>query len=292
MFLRNPFSWLVRIATWLTVGTIFTILLSWLLAMLTPQRHWRQRTIAGWSAAERPGVCFMIDQFEILGSCRRTWAFDGDSLRNIYLRPAIEYPKKEGQAVLCWDNESTNLGFLSWGSVHEMRDQCFHLTSSEKITPAMFAKPVKTRGCEHATGWPLLALYYDIVHVAPGVDKVANGIPIEIKLSRPSALNTIQALPLQPVWIGLAFNSVFWGGVFWGATAGITGIKIEMRKRRNRCVYCSYPIGDQAVCSECGCMRRFSRNDSGSRELIRGGQKLVAPTPSHVRLNPPGGSSS
>ena len=62
------------------------------------------------------------------------------------------------------------------------------------------------------------------------------------------------AMSLRPA--GLVLNPVIVGGLVFLATAGTRVVLVvgrrAVRRRRNRCVGCGYPLGTSAVCTECG----------------------------------------
>lgn len=62
--------------------------------------------------------------------------------------------------------------------------------------------------------------------------------------------------PVQPVWFGLAVNSMFYGGSLHFAAFGVGRIRRARRRRRGCCEACGYPIGVGPVCSECGAAPR------------------------------------
>lgn len=59
-------------------------------------------------------------------------------------------------------------------------------------------------------------------------------------------------LPVQPLWTGLAANSLVYGSVLATATWGVRHIKRRNRRRSGSCEACGYPLGVAAVCTECG----------------------------------------
>jgi hypothetical protein len=62
-------------------------------------------------------------------------------------------------------------------------------------------------------------------------------------------------LPLNPLWLGMAANSIFYGAIIAALVAMPGLIRNAIRARRVRaglCPSCRYPRGVAAVCSECG----------------------------------------
>jgi hypothetical protein len=62
-------------------------------------------------------------------------------------------------------------------------------------------------------------------------------------------------LPLRPLWLGMAANSMFYGAIIAALVATPGLIRRAIRAKRVRaglCPSCRYPRGVAAVCSECG----------------------------------------
>ena len=59
-------------------------------------------------------------------------------------------------------------------------------------------------------------------------------------------------LPLRPLWLGFALNTLFYAGLLWAMWAGPFALRRMIRKRRGHCPHCNYPIGQSPVCTECG----------------------------------------
>lgn len=74
-------------------------------------------------------------------------------------------------------------------------------------------------------------------------------IPAELKwLDRQSR----GALPVEPVWVGFAVDTLFQAAIMWCILAAPFALRRRSRTRRGLCLHCGYPIGSSDVCSECG----------------------------------------
>ena len=63
---------------------------------------------------------------------------------------------------------------------------------------------------------------------------------------------TDHTVPLRPIWLGLLFNTLFYATLLWLAIPGPFALRRLLRVRRGLCPKCAYPMGESAVCSECG----------------------------------------
>ncbi len=64
---------------------------------------------------------------------------------------------------------------------------------------------------------------------------------------------TERSLPLMPIQLGLALDTLFWGAALATAYRGARWGIAANRRRRGRCAYCKYPRpAGPAVCPECG----------------------------------------
>lgn len=98
---------------------------------------------------------------------------------------------------------------------------------------------------EAARGWPMVCFRYEIqsdlvrspgqTH-ASGVIGAVGGRPI----------------PGQPIWGGLAVNTVLYAAGLWMVLAMPRDARTWWRVRNSRCGHCAYPVGMSAVCTECG----------------------------------------
>ncbi len=59
-------------------------------------------------------------------------------------------------------------------------------------------------------------------------------------------------MPLRPVWPGSAVNTLFYAALLWPLILGPFALRRLVRQRRGLCPKCAYPMGESAMCSECG----------------------------------------
>ena len=61
-----------------------------------------------------------------------------------------------------------------------------------------------------------------------------------------------RGLPVRPIWLGVAANTLFYAAILWLLICGPFLLRRFLRRRRGLCLACAYPMGEAAVCSECG----------------------------------------
>ncbi|MCA9310143.1 MAG: hypothetical protein KDA21_03000 [Phycisphaerales bacterium] len=61
-----------------------------------------------------------------------------------------------------------------------------------------------------------------------------------------------RGLPLIPLWSGFALDALIFGALLWGGWGLLSGTRRARRRRRGRCAWCGYDLGDLATCPECG----------------------------------------
>ncbi len=59
-------------------------------------------------------------------------------------------------------------------------------------------------------------------------------------------------LPLLTTWPGFAVNTLFYATFLWLPICGPFVLRRHLRIRRGLCPKCKYPMGESAVCTECG----------------------------------------
>ena len=60
------------------------------------------------------------------------------------------------------------------------------------------------------------------------------------------------AMPLGPIWPGLAVNTLFYAAILWLLIPAPFALRRFLRVGRGLCPKCAYPAGESAVCTECG----------------------------------------
>jgi hypothetical protein len=71
--------------------------------------------------------------------------------------------------------------------------------------------------------------------------------------------------PTEPIWPGFAINTLFYAGVLWLLFAGPFALRRRRRIKRGLCPKCAYPIGDSAICTECGAPVRSAASTAMNR---------------------------
>ena len=92
---------------------------------------------------------------------------------------------------------------------------------------------------EHATGRPILAMVYRRERFAGGP-------------RRPEPEMISMGLPTEVIWPEFLVNTLFHGGILWLLLLGPFALRRFLRLRRGLCPKCAYPMGESAVCTECG----------------------------------------
>ena len=104
----------------------------------------------------------------------------------------------------------------------------------------------------HAFGWPLLSMWQDYVYTGDGYrSRLGHGLQLDIPPPDPDDAFP-RAIPLRPIWLGFAVNTLFYAAVLWLLIPGPFALRRFIRRRRGLCPGCGYPAGGSEVCSECG----------------------------------------
>jgi len=107
---------------------------------------------------------------------------------------------------------------------------------------------------EHAYGWPRPALWFG--GGLPGAGRLwAGGIELPEKWSGAAAGGDpalVRALPVRPIWEGLAISTAFYALVFAVPLIGWPVLRTRRRLERGQCPRCGYDLAGAADCSECG----------------------------------------
>ena len=101
------------------------------------------------------------------------------------------------------------------------------------------------------SGWPMLGMEYArwMANVTQIGSEVAQG-----RLQLPRVLPGMKdtAVPLRLVPLAFVVNTIFYAAVLCLLAFGLFPLRRFIRVRRGRCPKCAYPMGESAVCTECG----------------------------------------
>lgn len=101
-----------------------------------------------------------------------------------------------------------------------------------------------------ARGWPMLSMWCAFEQGTHG--PVQGGIHLGHKQTPNTFIVTDLVLPMRPIPLGFAVNTVVYGAAAWLAFALPLAWRRRRRIRRGWCPECAYPIGTSPVCTECG----------------------------------------
>ena len=65
-------------------------------------------------------------------------------------------------------------------------------------------------------------------------------------------MNRSFVIPVRPIWPGFAVNTLIYAAALWLLIPGPFALRRFVRVKRGLCPACCYPMGESAVCSECG----------------------------------------
>jgi hypothetical protein len=112
------------------------------------------------------------------------------------------------------------------------------------------------------SGWPFFALqrtdtfdYSFSSNTAPGLPAPTLSLERGVGLPEWARTPACHALPLRPLWTGFIANVILYSAafaaVFFGPPEALRW-RAQARHRRGECTRCRYPVGDLAICPECG----------------------------------------
>jgi hypothetical protein len=191
-----------------------------------------------------PGCMVTMREFLGFGAVRRSWTID------------YEFAGRLKISSSPFEDEILNPSFVS-GSVAHLSGPAWG------DAPGALTGPRKTRNyvVEHATGWPVLAGWYgldDSVSVSRDVViDVKGGVPLQSPTpfgGFPVIAWRMRALPLRPIWWGLAIDTTIYGAVWLALIGGAGVVRRGVRRRCGRCPRCGYDLVGlrDVVCPECG----------------------------------------
>ena len=139
----------------------------------------------------------------------------------------------------------------------------FHLLHPD-VTPGQSGPfSVASQVVRDRSGWPLRALqgelwlleledYPDVLPRWFFESRFAIANVRVFNSWRGRMLKDNRLLAYLPVWPGFAMNTLIYAVILWLLTLGPFALRRLIRRRRGLCPKCAYPMGESAVCSECG----------------------------------------
>ena len=123
---------------------------------------------------------------------------------------------------------------------------------------------------EEARGWPMLSLswHYWVLRTfdeSGDIDSVTRSLRFGWPLGGTRVVQTTREpilifrdidariLPYRPIWLGFTINTIFYATLLWLLIPGPFALRRFLRVRHGLCPKCAYPMGESAVCTECGC---------------------------------------
>ncbi len=104
----------------------------------------------------------------------------------------------------------------------------------------------------HAFGWPFVSMWRDYGAFGDGYRyKLFHGL--EVAFLPPDG-GFPRAIPLDPIWLGFAFNTLFYAALLWLLIPGPFALRRLIRRTRGLCVACGYDLrhAEHDACPECG----------------------------------------
>jgi len=108
-------------------------------------------------------------------------------------------------------------------------------------------------------GWPMRSLWCEFTgHTSSGVLEVQGGLVTSGLRESPRGKmirygqSFPVAFPLRPLLPSFVVNTFFYAAILWLVIPGPFALRRLIRQRRGLCPKCAYPMGESAVCTECG----------------------------------------
>lgn len=259
---RPNFAPLLRTAAlYLSVGLFLTIAISWSLAAWMPQRNWEPCSyqIPGdGTPGATPRLC--IDRYDATGCIRRTWRIASQGYVDL-CSPIFNDNVPSPPVQVIYEREYLRLlplDWPQWGNVPSAVNSWFLSSPASQDDAYVWLRSQPDTTCEHATGWPFVALWYEIAFPNYGAKtsfEMRSGIALQ---QSPALLFNelfkLKGLPYHPIYPGLILNSIFWGAIAFTTTRLALYLRAQRRKRHNLCPTCAYDLQNIPTpgCPECG----------------------------------------
>lgn len=239
-----------RIGIAFVLGALTTVAVAWLLAAFLPVPMYPRRVGRAWMASN--GSLWTASEVRPFG-VHDVWWLEVDEDPTV-TREAQLAALRESYRSMEAERRGTSERLRAsddpprWGTLAGGRDG-----------------PAATIGSDTAFGWPLPCLWYSVrsgtMSTNSGIalvgEKLVGGYRVR---GTPSArARPFGALPLLPLWAGLALDTLLWSLAWLVALSLPAAARRRWRLRRGRCWSCGYALsglspgpGGRTVCPECG----------------------------------------
>lgn len=230
-----------RVPLCLALGLATTVALAWALALWLPHHSLTRRFNAIRPAGDDRFGMVWVREFSRPGMIRREWRYD---------------PGSSGGGA-------TRLDDMRAETVRERKPDAHASYAWGRLRKAVLEPQGAPTGMEDARGWPWPALWCGITAAGPGF-AAEGGMAFEWRGAALSA-SEFRAIPLRPIWRGLALDTALWAAAWLVAAEGAWWARRLTRHRRGLCLECAYDLRGsvQTACPECGEAGRRRPCDSG-----------------------------
>lgn len=224
--------WVTIVVVFLLAGAVVNVAVAWGCAVAVDPTFART---GGWT--NRPPWRWEVVCWKGVGSTFlvNAWAHYRDPAADLY-GPAKSFGPSPGRLVPGWgDLDAPTAEFAAM-----VPDPRSELIVEERTL----------LGC----GWPLRAIWCESereIMAINGSTVVFDRGFVDLSL-QPWHGMIPRVLPLGIDWLPFAVNTLFYAALLWPLFCASFAMRRIVRMKRGRCVKCGYPMGESAVCSECG----------------------------------------
>lgn len=255
----------IQTCTFVLLGAVTTITVAWSCAMFSELNE--QPDIAFHSAGIDKGWWFSAFSEDGFGATRRevsTCLASTDVDCQLIVRPQMNQIRiTDDQIIIRGAGYLSNPPSLA-PQVH-MYPIDHSRWSRQGLHPNFDGSKGRFVDEEGAFGWPMYAMwcsYYTMPwekdengkrHFDPAEYEAVLQIPESLQQLSPITLEN-HHLPLQPIALGFAGNTVLYSSVWWIALIGIARARRHLRRAQGKCICCAYDLRGitSERCPECG----------------------------------------